>query len=88
MGFLQRLERNIHKLEKRIEKEQIRISQLQQRFELKKITKADLTIKKRHHEDRIKALQSRIQTLKGMTVKEKQHQEEKEKKKNKEKEQE
>ncbi|MEM4258028.1 MAG: hypothetical protein QXL17_02610 [Candidatus Thermoplasmatota archaeon] len=53
------------------------------RFEQKKITKADLTIKKRHHEERIKAFQSRIQTLKGMTVKEKQHQEEKAEKKQK-----
>ena len=89
MGFLERLEKNIAKLEKRIEKEELKIVQLQEKFENKKITKAKLNIERRKIYDRIKAIRSRVQTLKGITVKEKQHLEEKaEEKKKKEEEKE
>ena len=77
MTFLQRLEKNIAKYEKRIEKEEMKIAQLGTKFENKKITKAKLNIETRKIRDRIKAMKARIQTLRGMTVKEKQHLEEK-----------
>lgn len=77
MGFIERLERNIIKLEKRIEKEEIRITQLETKCESKKITKADYNIKKRQHEERIHGMNARIRTLKGGIVREKTHQEEK-----------
>lgn len=67
----------------------MRIVHLEEKFESKKITKAKLNIEKRKIFERIKAMRSRIQTLKGMTVKEKQHLEEKaEEKKEKEEEKE
>ena len=85
MGFIDRLERNIAKLEKKIEKEEMRIAQLQMKCESKKITKADFCIKKRQHEERIHGMNARIRTLKGGIVREKQHQEEKAEEKEKKK---
>jgi len=55
----------------------MKIVQLETKFENKKITKAKLNIETRKIRDRIKAMKARIQTLRGMTVKEKQHLEEK-----------
>lgn len=87
MAFLDRLNKNISKLENRIEKEEMKIVQLQEKYESKKITKAKMNIEKRKIYDKIKAMRARVQTLKGLTVKEKQHIEEKaEEKKNKEEE--
>ena len=87
MGFKERLERNIAKLEKRIEKEEIRITNLQLKCDSRKITKADFTIKKKLIEERINGMKSRIRILQGGIVREKQHQEEKaEEKKKKEEE--
>jgi len=77
MGFIERMEKNIAKLEKRIEKEQMKITQLNARCESKKITKADFSIKKRQHDERIHAMSARIRVLQGGIVREKQHQEEK-----------
>jgi len=87
MGFIERLQKNIAKLEKRIEKEQMGIFNLQQKCDNKKITKAEFTIKKRAIEERINGMKSRIRVLQGGMVREKQHQEEKaEEKKKKEEE--
>jgi hypothetical protein len=77
MGFIERLEKNIAKLEKRIEKEQMKITQLTERCESKKITKAEHNIKKRQVEEKIHAMNARIRVLQGGIVREKQHQEEK-----------
>ena len=87
MAFLDRLNKNIAKLEKQIEKEEAKIAQLHEKFESKKITKAKMNIEKRKIYDKIKAMKARVQTLKGLTVREKQHLEEKaEEKKKKEEE--
>ena len=73
MGFVERLERNIAKLEKRIEKEQVKIADLQEKCEDKKITKADFNIKKQQHETKIHAMDSRMRVLLGGVTKEKKH---------------
>ena len=77
MGFIERLEKNIAKLEKRIEKEKQKIVQLNDRCESKKITKADFSIKKRQYDERIHAMNARIRVLQGGIVREKTAQEEK-----------
>lgn len=84
MGFIQRLEKNISKLEKRIEKERVRVSELEAKCDNKKITRAGLSIKKRQCDERIHAMNSRIRVLQGGIVREKQHIEERaeEKKRN------
>jgi hypothetical protein len=88
MGFIDRLERNIAKLGKKIEKEQTKIAQLEAKCESKKISKAEFNLKKRHHDEQIHAWSARIRVLQGGIVREKQHieerAEEKEKKKEKE----
>ena len=84
--FLKRLEKNIQRYEKRIEKEEMRIVTLHEKCDNKKITRAEFNLKKREIETRIKALNSRIRSLQGMGVKEKQHLEEKEEEKIKKKE--
>ena len=86
MGFIERLERNIARLEKKIEKEQMRIEQLHEKCESKKITKANFNIRKMQIEGRIHAMNSRIRVLQGGMTKEKKHQEEKAKEKQKKKE--
>ncbi len=86
MGFIERLERNIARLEKRIEKERIKIEHLHEKCESKKITKADFNIKKMQIEAKIHSMNSRIRVLQGGMTKEKKHQEEKAKEKQKEKE--
>jgi cellulose biosynthesis protein BcsQ len=77
MGFIERLEKQIAKLEKRIEKEQVKLAQLGTRCDSKKITKADFSIRKRQHDEKIHAMNARIRVLQGGIVREKAHQEEK-----------
>jgi hypothetical protein len=86
MGFIERLERNITKLETKIEKEQMKIAQLEAKCEGKKITKAEFSLKKRHHEEHIHAWSARIRVLQGGIVREKQHIEERAEEKEKKKE--
>lgn len=86
MGFIDRLEKNITKLEKKIEKEEMRIAQLEAKCEGKKITKAEFCLKKRHHDERVHAYSARIRVLQGGIVREKQHIEEKAEEKEKKKE--
>ena len=81
--FLKRLEKNIEKLEKNITKEQQRIRHLEIKSESNKITKAEFNIKKKQVEEHIRAMRSRIQTLKGGMAKEKRHEDEKEEEKQK-----
>lgn len=77
MGFMERLEKNIARLEKKIEKEQIRIEQLKEKCESKRITKANFNIKKKQIEGKMHAMNSRIRVLQGGMTREKKHQEEK-----------
>ena len=56
MGFIERLEKNITKLETKIEKEQMKLAQLEVKCEGKKITKAEFCLKKRPHDERIHAM--------------------------------
>ncbi len=86
MAFMDRLERNIAKLEKRIEREQMRVTKLEEKCEAKKITKADYNIKRRECDERIRGWTSRISTLKGGMVREKKHLEEKQEEKDKKRE--
>ena len=89
MGFIERLEKNIAKLEKRIAKEQVKLTQLNTRCESKKITKADFSIKKRQHDEKIHAKNARIWVLQGGIVREKtQHEEKAEEKEKKQEEKE
>ena len=83
---MERLERNIAKLEKRIEREELKIEQLREKCENKKITKADFNIKKKQHDAKIHAMNSRIRVLQGGMTKEKRHLEEKAEEKRKKKE--
>jgi hypothetical protein len=87
MGFIDRLERNIAKLGKKIEKEQTKIAQLEAKCESKKISKAEFNLKKRHHDEQIHAWSARIRVLQGGIVREKQHIEERTEEKEKKKEQ-
>jgi len=84
--FIQRLEKNIEKLEKRMEKEQQKIDSLREKCECKKITKAQFNIKKRHCEENIKTMSSRMRVLQGGITREKRHLEEKAEEKQKKKE--
>ncbi len=86
MGFRERLDKNIVKLEKRIEKEEIRIEHLQDKYKNKKITKAKFNIEKRKIDDKIRTMKRRMSDLHGWTVKEKHHLEEKAEEKQKKKE--
>ena len=86
MGFIERMEKNIAKLEKRIQKEEMGIARLTEKCESKKITKADFTIKKRIIEERMNGMKSRMRVLQGGIVREKQHQEERAEEKEKKKE--
>ena len=86
MGFRERLDKNIAKLEKRIKKEEIRIEQLHDKYKNKKITKAKFNIEKRKIDDKIRTMKRRMSDLHGWTVKEKHHQDEKAEEKQKKKE--
>jgi hypothetical protein len=85
MTFIERLEKNIAKLEKKIEKEQLKIAALQERCEGKKITKAEFNLKRRHHDEHIHAFSARIRVLQGGIVREKQSIEDKAEEKEKKK---
>ena len=86
MGFKERLEKNIAKIEKRIKKEEIKIEHLQEKLNSKKITKAKFNIEKRKIDDKIRIMKRRTSDLHGWTVKEKHHQDEKAEEKKKKKE--
>ena len=86
MGFIERLEKNITKLETKIEKEQTKLAQLEVKCEGKKITKAEFCLKKRPHDERIHAMSARIRVLQGGIVREKQNIEDKAEEKEKKKE--
>ncbi len=86
MTFIERLEKNITKLEKKIEKEQLKIAALEEKCDSKKITKAEFNLKKRHHDEHIHAMSARIRVLQGGIVREKQHIEERAEEKEKKKE--
>ena len=86
MGFIERLEKNITKLETKIEKEQMKIAQLEAKCESKKITKAEFCLKKRPHDEHIHAWSARIRVLQGGIVREKQNIEERAEEKEKKKE--
>ena len=77
MGFIERLEKNIVKLQKKIEREELKIAQLSAKCDGKKITKAEFVLKKRAHEEHIHAWSSRVRVLQGGIVREKQHQKDK-----------
>ncbi len=86
MAFIDRMEKNIAKLERRIEREQGRIAKLEEKCEAKKITRADYNIKRRESDERTRGWNARIQTLKGGIVREKKHLEEKQEEKEKKRE--
>ena len=87
MSFETRLKKGIAKKEAEIEKERQKIDVLKEKLDSGKITRAEFNIKKKHHEEIIKAMSSRMRTLQGGLTREKRHQEEKaEKKKEKEEE--
>lgn len=85
MSLVGRLERNIAKLEKSIEKDHGKIDELRTKCESHKIIKAEFNVKRRHIEEKIRAMDSRMRVLQGGIAKEKRHLEEKteEKRKNK-----
>ena len=87
MSFEARLQKAIAKKEAQMEKEKQKIEMLKEKLDAGKITRAEYSIKKKHHEETIKAMSSRMRVLQGGLTREKRHQEEKaEKKKEKEEE--
>ena len=79
MTAIKRCEKHIEKLEHRIEKEQLKIRQLQDQCEHKKITNAECNIKKNHIEEKIHVMKSEIGGLHGEIAKAKRRLEEKKK---------
>jgi ribosomal protein L12E/L44/L45/RPP1/RPP2 len=87
MSFETRLQKGITKKEAQMEKEKQKIDILKEKLDSGKITRAKFNIQKKHHEEIIKAMSSRMRTLQGGLTREKRNQEEKaEKKKEKEEE--
>lgn len=85
MSFGKRLQKAIAKKEAQMVKEKQKIDILKEKLDAGKITRAEFNIKKKHHEEKIKAMSSRMRVLQGGLTREKRHQEEKaEKKKEKE----
>jgi len=86
MGFLERLNKKIEVKEKHIAKERERIEDLKEKLDSHKLTRAQYNIKKKHIEEKIRSMDSRMRVLQGAVAKEKRHQEEvaEEKKKKKE----
>ena len=80
---MKRLERSIEKKEKEIEREKTKIAHLQQKLDAGKITRGEFNIKKKHIEEKIRAMDSRIRVLQGGMAREKRHQEEREEEKKK-----
>jgi len=85
MAFIDRLHKNIQKLEKRKEKEKGKIDMLKQKCDAKQITKADFNIKKKKIDEKIHGIDSRMRVLQGGLTREKKHQEEKAEEKRKKK---
>ncbi len=83
--FIKRLEKNIVRCERDIEKFNEKIGELQKKCEEHKITKANFNIKKGKYEERIHGFNSRIRVLRGGIAREKRNEEEKREKKEKEK---
>jgi hypothetical protein len=87
MSFEKRLEKAIAKKQEQMEKERQKIDVLKEKLDSGKITRAAFNIKKKHHEEIIKAMSARMRVLQGGITRERRHQEEKaEKKKEKEEE--
>ena len=63
MSFVGRLEKNIKKMESNIDKEKKQIEKLYDKLESKKITGGEFTIKKKHFEEKIRAMDSRMRVL-------------------------
>ena len=80
MSFIKRLEKNIIKREKAIEKENEKLDILKNKLNSNELTRAEYNIKKGKIENNIRTLDARIRTLKGIITKEKKHIEEKNKK--------
>ena len=86
MSFIGRLERNIEKLEKHIEKEHNKTSELFKKYCDKKMTHAEFNLKSEKIERKIREMDSRKRVFQGAIAKEKRHLEEKaEKKENRKK---
>jgi hypothetical protein len=81
MSFIDRLEKNIAKREKDIEKENEKLNELKNKLKSNEITRSKYNIKKIKIENKIRNLDARIRTLKGIIIKEKKHIEEKNMKK-------
>ncbi len=79
MSFINRLEKNITKREKTIEKENEKLTDLKNKLNSNELTRATYNIKKGKIENKIRILDARIRTLKGMVIKEKKIIEEKKK---------
>jgi hypothetical protein len=79
MSFINRLEKNIIKKEKAIEKEKLNLSDLKDKLDSNELTRAKYNLKKSKIENKIRIMNSRMRTLKGMMIKEKKHLEEKKK---------
>ncbi|MCJ2513778.1 MAG: hypothetical protein LN408_04990 [Candidatus Thermoplasmatota archaeon] len=79
MSFINRLEKNITKRGKTIEKENEKLTDLKNKLNSNELTRATYNIKKGKIENKIRILDARIRTLKGMVIKEKKIIEEKKK---------
>ncbi len=79
MIFINRLEKNITKRGKTIEKENEKLTDLKNKLNSNELTRATYNIKKGKIENKIRILDARIRTLKGMVIKEKKIMEEKKK---------
>ena len=86
MSFIKRLELNIEKKERAIKKEKEKIEELKEKCDSHSITRAEFNIKKKHIEEKIRSMDSRMRVLKGGITKERKHLEEIEKEKIKKKE--
>ena len=84
--FIDRLEKNIEKIDKRIENEEARIAKLQEKLDAHKITRAEFNLKRKHIDAKIHAMNARKRILQGGIVHEKHHIEEKKEEKEKKKE--
>ena len=79
MGINRMLKGNIEKLEKKIEKEQLKIEDLLGKYDGKKMTKTEFNIKKKHIKEKIHVMKSEIGSLYGKMAKAKRCLEEKKK---------
>jgi len=86
MSFADRLVKKINAKEKQIAKETLKLDDLKVKLDSHKLTRAQYNIKKKHIEEKLKAMNSRMRGLQGLLAKEKRHQEEREEEKQKKKE--